>query len=69
MEACGSGCRYQTEGMANANILPLRGCVGWIASTMVNPGEDSPSWIFSAKSSVLGGVTGEAEEAGDVELE
>ena len=65
MEACGSG-HYHTESMVNANIFPLRGCVGWIASTMVRPGKE---WISNVKSSVLGGVTGEAEEAGDVELE
>jgi hypothetical protein len=51
--------------MANARILPLRGCIGCIASTMVKP----PSWICSVKSSVLGGMAGEAEEAGDVEFE
>jgi hypothetical protein len=64
VEARRSG-HYHTEGMANANIFPLRGCVGWIASMMVRPGKE---WIFNVKSSVLGGMTGEAEEAGDVEF-
>jgi hypothetical protein len=60
-------CCYQIEGIVNTNILPFRGCIGWITSDIVNPGECSSSWIFNAKSSVLGGIAGEAEEAGDEE--
>jgi len=61
---------YHTEGMANANILDLRGCTrGPLSVRIVKPGDESYDAIEADKSTIPCGVAGEAEEVGDVEVE
>jgi len=61
---------YQTEGIANANIFVFNGCIGGAFSTrMDKDGEESAETILALRSSIPGGVGGEADEAGEVEVE
>jgi hypothetical protein len=61
---------YHTEGMANANILDLRGCTrGPLSVRIVKPGDESYDAIEADRSTIPCGVAGEAEEVGDVEVE
>jgi len=61
---------HQTEGDANANIFVFRGCIGGAFSTRIDrEGEESAETIFALKSSMPGGVGGDADEAGEVDAE
>jgi hypothetical protein len=62
--------RQQTEGIANANIFVFNGCIGGAFSTRIDKdGDKSTETIFALRSSIPGGVGGDADEAGEVEAE
>jgi len=60
---------YQFEGKAKANIFPFSGCTEGIISEIAKLGDASCVRILALKSSMPIGVAGEADDAGDVEVE
>jgi hypothetical protein len=66
------GKGYHTQGEANANIL-LFELNEWdscgMASAFTRPGDDDAETILAVRSSIPGGVGGEADDAGDVDGE
>jgi hypothetical protein len=61
---------YHTEGMANAYILALSGCTSGPLSVRIDkPGEESYDAICAERSTMPCGVGGDAEDAGDVDVE
>jgi len=61
---------HQTEGIAKANIFVFRGCIGGAFSIRIDKeGDESAETIFALRSSIPGGVGGDADEAGEVEVE
>jgi len=64
---------YQTAGIAKANILALRGCIGINSLDSDRLGDVSKwpfgSWMAAVRSTGPVGVGGEIDEAGDVVLE
>lgn len=63
--------RYHDVGTAIANIFPLSGCsgIGAFSAVIVNVGGCAASAIFTVRSSMPIGVAGDADEAGDDELD
>jgi len=59
---------YQTAGIAMAKTFSFI-CIGGCTSASAKCGDSSAPWIFGLYSSMLVGVVGDADEAGEVELE
>jgi hypothetical protein len=56
--------------MAKANIFVFNGCIDGAFSTRIDSdGDDSAETIFALRSSMPGGVGGDADEAGEVDVE
>ena len=52
---------HQTEGVANANIFVFSRCIGGAFSTRIDKdGDESTETIFALRSSIPGGIGGDA---------